>query len=143
NAFLQAQQHMWDDALIRERSPIYNADRIDVPVYTVISWQDEQVGPRSVNLLSKIKSPLFAIVTNGDHGMYRTQPSLDELDRYFAHYLKGVHNGFDKTPRIRVWWESGRSGTRAPGWVTSLKTWPPSPQETARFYLTERGALGS
>src|SRR5439155_5647034 len=83
NAFLQAQQHMWDDALIRERSPIYHADQINVPVYTVISWQDEQVGPRSVNLLSKIRSPLYAIVTNGDHGMYRTPTSLAELQRYF------------------------------------------------------------
>jgi putative CocE/NonD family hydrolase len=142
SAFLQAQQHMWDDALIRERSPIYHADRINVPVYTVISWQDEQVGPRSVNWLSKIRSPLYAIVTNGDHGMYRTAPSLAELQRYFDHYLKGAQNGFAKTPRIRVWWESGRNGARAPGWVTSLNTWPPK-GNVRRFTLSEGGSLGS
>jgi uncharacterized protein len=141
NAFLQSLQHMWDDDLIRERSPLYNIDKINVPIYTVISWQDEQVGPRSVNWLSKVQAPLYATVTNGDHGMYRTAPSLADLNRYFDHYLKGVDNGYQNTPRIRVWWESGRNGTRAPGWVTSVDRWP-AKTKTARFYLDEGGALG-
>ena len=117
SAFLQALQHQWDDQLIRERSPIYEIGKINVPIYTVISWQDEQVGPRAVNWLSKVnpKVPLYATVTNGDHGMYRTDPSLQDLNKYFDHYLKGVDNGYQTTPRIRVWWEAGRNGTRAPG----------------------------
>ena len=141
NAFLQSLQHMWDDDLIRQRSPLYNIDKINVPIYTVISWQDEQVGPRSVNWLSKVQAPLFATVTNGDHGMYRTAPSLADLNKYFDHYLKGVDNGYENTPRIRVWWESGRDGARAPGWVTSVDRWP-AKTKTARFYLGEGGALG-
>src|SRR5437667_10094366 len=34
NAFLQALQHQWDDQLIRERSPIYDLGRTNVPIYT-------------------------------------------------------------------------------------------------------------
>ncbi|MBV8305636.1 MAG: CocE/NonD family hydrolase [Acidimicrobiia bacterium] len=143
NAFVQALQHQWDDALIHQRSPIYDIDKIDVPIYTVISWQDEQVGPRSVNWLSKVRSPLYATVTNGDHGMYRTAPSLADLNRYFDHYLKGVDNGYQNTPRIRVWWESGRAGTRAPGWVTTVGQWPPPATKTERFYLNQGAALGA
>jgi putative CocE/NonD family hydrolase len=144
SAFLQALQHQWDDQLIRERSPIYEIGKINVPIYTVISWQDEQVGPRAVNWLSKVnpKVPLYATVTNGDHGMYRTDPSLQDLNKYFDHYLKGVDNGYQTTPRIRVWWEAGRKGTRAPGWVTSIGQWPPK-TKTDRWYLDQGGALGT
>jgi uncharacterized protein len=144
SAFLQALQHQWDDQLIRERSPIYEIGKINVPIYTVISWQDEQVGPRAVNWLSKVnpKVPLYATVTNGDHGMYRTDPSLQDLNKYFDHYLKGVDNGYQTTPRIRVWWEAGRNGTRAPGWVTSIGQWPPK-TKTDRWYLDQGGALGT
>ncbi|MBV8982711.1 MAG: CocE/NonD family hydrolase [Acidimicrobiia bacterium] len=145
NAFVQALQHQWDDALIRERSPLYEIGSINVPIYTVISWQDEQVGPRSSNWLSSVnpRVPLYATLTNGDHGMYRTTPSLNDLNRYFDHYLKGIDNGYQNTPRLRVWWESGRNGgARAPGWVTSVSQWPPK-TKTARWYLDHGAALGT
>ena len=145
NAFLQSLQHQWDDALIRERSPLYEIGRINVPIYTVISWQDEQVGPRASNWLTYVNPqvPLYATLTNGDHGMYRTTPSLTDLNKYFDHYLKGVDNGYQNTPRIRVWWESGRDGgARAPGWVSSVSQWPPK-TKTARWYLDQGSALST
>ena len=141
NPFLQAQEHPWDDELIRERSPIYNLKKIDVPVWTVMAWQDEQVGPRAVNLLSKFDVPFHAIVTNGDHGMYRTAPALKELERFMDHYVKGVDNGFEDTPKIRVWWEAGRNGTRTPGWVTEHGQWPPKNTKVQRLYLSTNGEL--
>jgi putative CocE/NonD family hydrolase len=140
NPFLQAQEHPWDDALIRERSPLYNLKKIDVPVWTVMAWQDEQVGPRAVNMLSKLDVPFHAIVTNGDHGMYRTEPALDELERFFDYYVKGAKNGFGKTPRVRVWWEAGRNGSRAPGWVTEHSRWP-VPTKAKRLFLSTEGKL--
>jgi putative CocE/NonD family hydrolase len=145
NPFLQAQEHPWDDALIRERSPIYNIGKINVPIYTVASWQDEQVGPRAVNWFTDVRPdvPLYATVTNGDHGMYRTTPSLNDLNAFFDHYLKGVDNGYQNTPRIRVWWEAGRNGgARAPGWVTSQDGWSASPAAVAKFFLNKGGTLG-
>ncbi|MCU1448998.1 MAG: hypothetical protein JWP02_1168, partial [Acidimicrobiales bacterium] len=84
--------------------------------------------------------PLYATVTNGDHGMYRTQPSLDDLNRFFDHYLKGIDNGYQNTPRLRVWWEAGRDGKRAPGWTTSAPAWPP-PTDVKRLFLGANGAL--
>lgn len=100
NPFLQAQEHQWDDALIRERSPLYLVDRIQVPVWTVVGWQDEQVGPRSVEWFPRLKPELLhAIVSNGDHGMYRTGPALAELERFFDRFVKGVDNGFPESAR--------------------------------------------
>ena len=146
NAFLQAAQNPFDDALTRERSPIYNIDKINVPTYTVISWQDEQVGPRSVDWLTDFNSkvPLYATVTNGDHGMYRTPDSLADLNKFFDHYLKGINNGYEKTQRIRVWWDSGRNSKdpRGPGWVTSVSQYPPK-TNTERWYLNQGNALST
>lgn len=122
--FVQAQEHPWDDALIKERSPIYLVDRINVPVWTVASWQDEQVGSKAVEWFSRLRPGLLhAVVTNGDHGMYRTAPALAELERFFDRYVKGVDNGM--RPGVRVWWEAGRNGTRTPGWQTPIGAWPP------------------
>jgi uncharacterized protein len=141
NPFLQAQEHTWDDELIRERSPIYNLKKIDVPVWTVMAWQDEQVGPRAVNLLSKLDVPFHAILSNGDHGMYRTGPALRELERFMDYYVKGIDNGFGDTPNIRVWWEAGRNGARAPGWVTEHGQWPPKNAKVQRLFLSTGGEL--
>ena len=122
--FIQAEAHPWDDALFRERSPIEHLERINVPLWTVLSWQDEQVGSRATHLLERLRGPHHVILTNGDHSMYRTEPALRELNRFFDHYVKGKRNGFERTPAIRVWWEAGRDGRRAPGWVTPVDQWP-------------------
>jgi putative CocE/NonD family hydrolase len=134
--FLQAQEHQWDDALIRERSPLYLVDRIDVPTWTVASWQDEQVGPRSVNWIGRMKAPVYGIVTNGDHGMYRTKPALAQLAQFIDHFVKGENNGFEKRPaHFQVWWEAGRDGSRAPGFTSWIDTWPPRTREERRLFL--------
>jgi putative CocE/NonD family hydrolase len=141
NPFLQAQEHRFDDALFRERSPLETIEQINVPVWTVLSWQDEQVGSRAVHLLERLRAPHHVVLTNGDHSMYRTPPALDELNRFFDHYVKGVRNGFERTPPIRIWWESGRDKKRAPGWVTSLRSWPPK-STARRLPLGAGGTLG-
>src|SRR5205085_5760137 len=125
NPFIDGTQHPWDDAAFAERSADRIVGRINVPIWFVDAWQDEQVGSRAAGLLTKFRSPTWAILTNGDHGMYRTEPALAELSRFFDHFVKGVDNGFERTPHVRVWWEAGRDGRRAPGWVTPLRSWPP------------------
>lgn len=142
--FIQAAGHRWDDELIRERSPAYLVDRIGVPVWTVAAWQDEQVGSRSVAWFGRLRPDLLhAIVTNGDHSMYRTTLALAELERFFDHFVKGIDNGFPGTgPDVRVWWEAGRDGTRAPGWQTAIGAWPPPADTTHRFFLGAGATLG-
>jgi putative CocE/NonD family hydrolase len=139
--FIQSLQHQWDDNLIRERSPGYQVQNINVPTWTVAAWQDEQVGPREVDWISRMTAPVYGIVSNGDHSMYRTKPALAELHRFMDHFVKGVDNGFDQRPgRFQVWWEAGRNGTRAPGFTTWTDTWPP-PATDRTFALTQGGAL--
>jgi hypothetical protein len=139
NAFIQAQEHPFDDDLTRERSPITRVEDIDVPIFTAIAWQDEQVGPREVHLLERLDVPYWAILTGGDHGMYRTETSLALLDAYLDHFLKGLDNGFELNPHVMVWWEAQKE-SRAPTWVTGLTSWPPA-ATAKRLYLGAGGSL--
>ena len=138
--FVQALQHQWDDELIRERSPIYQVDKIQVPTWTVNAWQDEQVGSASVHWIPKMQAPVYGIVSNGDHSMYRTSRALKELGRFMDFFVKGEDNGFDERPgRFEIWWDAKNAG-RAPAFSTWAKTWPP-PSRTRTFDLDAGGAL--
>ncbi|MGH9084796.1 MAG: CocE/NonD family hydrolase [Acidimicrobiales bacterium] len=127
NPYVQLLQHEWDDALIRERSPITYVDDIDVPMLASLAWQDEQLASRQTHLLSALdergSTAWWATLSNGDHSMSRTRDQLAELERFYDHFLKGEDNGWEDRPRVRVWWEAGRDGARAPGWVTALDHW--------------------
>ncbi|MCA1839826.1 MAG: CocE/NonD family hydrolase, partial [Actinobacteria bacterium] len=145
NAFIQAQQHPYDDALTQERSPETLVDNIAVPLFTAVAWQDEQVGPREAEMIAKLRCPHWAILTNGDHGMYRTATSLAMLHEFFDHFLKGVENRFsasdpNRYQPITYWWEAGRDSARAPGWTTSGKEFPPT-ASALRLFLASGSKL--
>ena len=140
--FFQSLQHQWDDSLIRERSPGDLVQNIAVPTWTVAAWQDEQVGPRSVDWIGRMKAPVYGIVSNGDHSMYRTKPALAELHRFMDYFVRGEDNGFDERPgRFEVWWEAGRDGTRTPGFTSWTDTWPPPSTKTRTLVLDSNGRM--
>ena len=139
NPFIQAQEHRFDDALTQERSPGVHIKDIDVPVFTVLAWQDEQLASRQSHILSQLEVPYWAILTNGDHGMYRTETSLKQLDRFIDRFLKGADNGFEATPHVQIWWEA-KNATRGPTWVTGHPSWP-VPATPKRLYLNSGGVL--
>jgi hypothetical protein len=140
NPFIQAQEHRFDDAVTLERSPGPHIKDIDVPVFTVLAWQDEQLASRQSHILSELDVPYWVILSNGDHGMYRTPQSLAQLDRFYDHFLKGEDNGFEQTPHVQVWWEA-KNATRGPTWVTGHPSWP-VPVTPQRLFLASGGTLG-
>ena len=131
NPFVQLVQHPFDDALFAERSPETYLDTLDVPMLATLAWQDEQLASRQTDLLAQLddrgSEDWWATLTNGDHGMSRTATELDDLERFYDHFLKGEDNGWEARPRVLVWWEAGRdAGARAPGWTTGLDHWSES-----------------
>ena len=148
NPFLQAQEHPFDDGLIRERSPLYALDRIAVPVYSALSWQDEQLRSRQTHVLtelSRLGVDYRAVLSNGDHGMYRRGPQLDELDRFFEAHVErrqvlrdGTARGaYLQEPPVTVFWEQN---TGQPRWRTRHESWGDlaTPQ---RLFLGDDGTL--
>jgi putative CocE/NonD family hydrolase len=135
NPFVQLQQHPYDDALVRERSPQTHLADLHIPMLATLAWQDEQLDSRGTDLLAQIddlntqrrargeaETPWWMTVTNGDHGMMRTTTEYADLHRFYDHFLKGIDNGWDQRPRVNVWWDA-TTAPRGPSWVTGLAHW--------------------
>ena len=91
NPFVQANEHPYDDALYHARSPIYFADRVQVPVFAELAWQDEELAANAVDYLDALPAgvPWRAVLSNGDHGEYYGPDQLAEIFRFLSFYLKG------------------------------------------------------
>ncbi|MEA2433414.1 MAG: hypothetical protein QOG54_871, partial [Actinomycetota bacterium] len=148
NPFLQAQEHPYDDPMIRSRSPLYNFDKIQVPVYAALAWQDEQLASRQVNSLERFEDlgiTYRAVLSNGDHAMYRRPPQMRELDRFIETYVEErpvlrdgtAIDSYKSEPPVTVFWEQGAG---EPRWRTTVDRW--GTQATPwHLYLDSNGAL--
>jgi putative CocE/NonD family hydrolase len=144
NPFVQLQEHPYDDALYKERSPGPLLANIKAAVLATESWQDEQLASRGTDLLARLddlnatrkgrKTPWFLNLSNGDHGMMRTPVGYADLRGFYDHFLKGLDNGWEKRPRVKVWWDS-TTATRTPTWITGMQHWSEK-QRTANGTLT-------
>jgi uncharacterized protein len=146
NPFLQAPQHMFDDALVRERSPIYDAANIKVPAYFANAWQDEQLGPRSTYLIERLRSaPLYhSLLANGSHGLYRYARHLGRLQAWFDFWLRGIGPDPRTEPAVTVWFEQSHTADTADGsWSITLDRWPLEDSQVTplTLHLAPNGAL--
>ena len=129
-----------------ERSPATTAANINVPVLNITYWQDEQTGSRIGGLLEPggLLSVLdlnktWAVLSNGNHDLTWSHPlHIELLVQFFEHYLRGVDNGWERTPHIQILHELD-SGELQPSWITQHNTLP-EPQP-ATLYLREGGVL--
>lgn len=131
-----------------ERSPAATAAQIDVPVLTINFWQDEQTGSRIGGLLEPggLLSVLgleqsWAVMSNGNHDLTWGHPLYTQmLVPFYEHYLRGVDNGWEDTPRVQILHELDAT-ERQPNWTTATNALP-APQATA-LYLREGGVLAT
>ena len=129
-----------------KRSPMSTAANIEVPVLTVDYWQDEQTGSRIGGLLEAgglldvlNLDTTWTVVSNGNHDITEGNPMYSEsLEKFYDHYLRGIDNGWERTPHIRVQHELGTTD-RLPSWVTQYDA---IPQVTpASLYFRDGGTL--
>ena len=149
NAFLQSHEHPTDEPFIQNRSPLPHLDRIEVPVYTALSWQDEQLASRQTHSLQRFEElgiEYRAVLSNGDHGMYRRTAQLAELDRFLEAHVEGrevLRDGTSREaylaePPVSVFWEQSGGDPR---WRSTLEDWGDQAQPMA-LYLGVGEALG-
>ena len=85
-------------------SKIPDLEKIDVPAYVVASWTNiihtggTFTGWR--NISSKEKW-LRIHNTHEWHDYYKPE-SVENLRRFFDRYLKGINNGWEATPKVRL-----------------------------------------
>ena len=149
NAFVQAQEHPYDGPFLQNRSPARNLHRIEVPVFTAQSWQDHQLGSRQVHMLDRLEElgiEYRAVLSNGDHDMYRRGPQMAQLDRFLEAHVERRDVLRDGTPReaylaeppVTVLWEQAGNQAR---WSTTLDDWGKARPTT--LYVNGPGRLRS
>jgi putative CocE/NonD family hydrolase len=146
NVALQGLQHPFDDAFWQAREPGANADKIDIPVFGCLSWQDDEVGSRGSSYLSALDpARTWVLATNGYHGMCElNSPRItDELVAFFDRFVKGAPNGFERTPHIQIWHDTATdsAGHNVPSWTTAFGSYSSMPVRPLSLYFGSGGEL--
>lgn len=129
---------------VDQTSPYRWRRRIDadnVPFYAIVGWYDSAYALGALRRQMTTTSPNYRVLIgpwdHGAHSFYApgtpvmTKSAMDitgERLRFFDHYLKGVDNGFESTPKIRYF----TGGDNA--WA-SAKRWPPAAAQTKSWFL--------
>ena len=128
----EAERHPLMDELWQSHIPAF--ERITVPAYLVASYSNSIHTPGTFRAWRKIASTekWLRIHNNMEWPDYYEQDNLDDLLRFFDHYLKGIDNGWQKTPRVRyaVLDLEGNDRINLPA-----ETFPPADVDHVRFYL--------
>ncbi len=163
NPFIQAQEHPFDDALYHQRSPIYFANQVQVPVFAELAWQDEELAANAIDYVDHLPRsvPWRAVLSNGDHGEYYGPEQLREIYRFLSFYLKrAIPAGdpctpahatgpsayrqalrcYQAEPRVSVLADLGSD--RVPSYKLMFPSWPAT-STISRLYLHGGGGLNS
>ena len=124
---------------------------IDVPVFSMTAWQDEEVGSRA-GYFQELLDPArtWWLGTNGRHDTYVAARS--RLIDFFDHFLRGERNGFDSRPHVEIWHETTSPEAPMPSdealesahprWRSTFDTIPPA-ATVRRFVLSADGRLSA
>lgn len=139
----------------------------DVPVYLVGGWYDSW-GSQTANLnyvaLSKAKKgPIRLIMGPWTHGgqsesfageaEFGPEAALDFAAfhlRWFDRWLKGIDNGVDREPPVRIFVMGGGDAHKTPegrifvgGYWREEREWPPARTSSTPYYLHAGGGLST
>jgi hypothetical protein len=146
NVALNALQHPYDDAFWQGHHPGANEAKIDIPVFGCYTWQDDEVSSRGSSYLSQLNpARTWVVASNGYHGQCELNSPLviNELVAFFNRYVKGVNNGFERTPHIQLWHEASTngSGDNVPSWITKWASYSSIPIRPVTLYFQSNRAL--
>jgi uncharacterized protein len=137
--------HPFDDEWQRRRSPFWELDSVDIPVFSIGVWGKSTLHLRG-NVLGygRVRGPKQLLITHpqtwqgaqalfGDEAFHQR-----EILPWYEHHLKGVANEVMKRPRVRFF-------VNGEDQYTSADSWPPPDTKPAAFYLsgTKSGAVQS
>ncbi|ETS85977.1 hypothetical protein PFICI_04002 [Pestalotiopsis fici W106-1] len=141
---IQAGNHFIDDTLIMSlaepNNTLYWQDKtvrlenIEIPAYVVASYENVLHTHGTFEGFRKIQSENKWLRVHNSHEWYDLyqNDSQSELLQYFDYYLKGIDNGWEETPQIRVSLLDP-NGTDVVNRV--IEEWPPSDYTFSQLYL--------
>ncbi len=132
-----------------EKYPIYNeyweSKRVDpakisVPAYVVASYTNNNHTRGTINMFNGLasKDKWLRIHNISETAFFRIEENRRDLQRFFDHYLKGIDNGWETTPRVRMAvLDHGREDI-----IDRPETeFPPARRQLKRLYLNDGGIL--
>jgi len=110
---LKGKSRVEDISAMVQRYPLMNPywedksaklERIRVPAYVVASWTNDLHTLGSLEGFRRIPSQNKWLRVHNTHEWadYYTPENVEDLQRFFDRYLKGIGNGWEKTPRVRL-----------------------------------------
>lgn len=128
--------HPFDDEWQRRRSPFWELDQVDIPVFSIGVWGKSTLHLRgNVMGYERVKGPKQLLITHpqtwqGAQALF-ADPSFHEREilPWYEHHLKGVANEVMKRPPVRFY-VNGEDQYR------SAPAWPPPDIKPAAFYLS-------
>jgi uncharacterized protein len=140
DVFDELKKHPLDDAWHRERSA--DLSKVTVPLLTCANWGGQGIHPRgNFNGFTETASTRKWLEVHGDShwSLFSSGYGVALQKRFFDHFLKGVDNGWEKTPRVML-------NVRHPGerFVRRDESeWPLARTRWTKLYLDPAGrALG-
>ena len=104
-----------DDGFYRERSAFWRLADIRVPVYSIGAWEKVRLHTRG-NLLgyeSVGHVPRKLLMVGGDaQATFHTEALMLELKRWYDRWLKGIANGIENEPPVRLYVQGRNAGFR-------------------------------
>ncbi len=133
NLEIEANRHTDRDAFWAERAaPL---EKIEAPLLVCASFSDHSLHTRgSFEAYRRTASKQKWITTHrsGKWSTYYGQDATETRLRFFDHFLKGVDNGWDKEPAVRLAiYDTGSK----PAAVTQEDAWPPNDLTWQRLWL--------
>ena len=132
NAYEELKKHPLDDQWHRERSA--DLSKVTVPFLSCANWGGQGIHPRG-NFNAFIEAPAKQkwLEAHGDShwSLFSSGYGLNLQRRFFDHFLKGIDNGWDKTPPVML-------NIRHPGEKFVLRhenEWPLARTRWTKFYL--------
>jgi hypothetical protein len=124
--------HPLDDAWHRARSA--DLSRVTVPLLSCANWGGQGIHPRgNFNGFTECPAPQKWLEVHGEShwALFSSGYGLDLQKRFFDHFLKGLDNGWDRTPRVIL-------NIRHPGEQFALRyenEWPLARTRWTTLYL--------
>ena len=131
----EAEQHPLVDALWEDKIPDFG--RITVPAYVVASYSNTLHTAGTFRAWRRLASGdrWLRIHNTQEWPDYYDEANVEDLRRFFDHYLRGEDNGWEQTPRVRYSVLDLEGGDRV---GVPADCFPPADVTSTRYYLDGR-----
>ena len=122
-----ANNELWDDKTAR-------FEKITVPAYVVASYSNTLHTAGTFRAWRRMasKEKWLRIHNTQEWPDYYEENNMEDLRRFFDHYLKGEDNGWDNTPRVRYALHDFEGGDRI---SLAANAFPPEEVINSKYYL--------